>query len=189
MKKIFLLALLVVLSSCVSFTTSNTPKIDVVDGIGSKPTVLLKVNTYATDNGVVSSWKQFELNREFNLEVKEAFAKSNMFGEVSANVKNPDYELDVVIKDTYAECFSCNVINIATIGLIPSWTNESFYYQAVLVNTKTKQTTTFDYYEKSKEVRQILLMFAYPFMYDAEDNMHKNVFNNLVVDTAKEIVK
>lgn len=189
MKKILLVAIISVLSGCVSFTSSNTPKVDIIQGIGSRPNVLLKVNTFSTTNGTVASWKQFELNRKLGRKLKQTFNESGMFGEVSESVKNPDYKLDVVVKDTYTECAACNILNIVTLSIIPSWANEKFYYQAHLVNTKTNKNTSFDYYETSKEVRQLFMLFAYPFMYNAEDKLHKNVFNNLVLDVAKEVSK
>ncbi|MDR1694068.1 MAG: hypothetical protein LBR70_02600 [Lactobacillaceae bacterium] len=187
MKKFCIFVSVLILSGCVSFTGGNTPKKDFIEGIGSRPNIKLSLDIYSTTNNEKDSWRSFELKREIAPEIKNIFDSSNMFGEVGYKITNPDYELEIKIRDVYTECAPCNLLNAATLSIIPSWTNEKFLYEAKLKNAKTKETVSFEYFEKSENVRHILTLFALPFMYENEFNMHKNVVNNLVIDVSREM--
>lgn len=189
MKKIVLSVVCLMLFGCVSFTSENTKS--VVDysslDMGRKPNISINVYTFPTNNGTPVSEKQKELNQRFYSQIKQVFDDTKMFGEVGGNVKNADYKLDVVIKNDHTECYWCNVYNIVTLTLIPSWTNDRFNYEAKLTNNKTAKGAKYDYFEKSREVRQLLLIYAMPFMYNAEDRMHERVFTDLAFKISQEI--
>ena len=191
MKKIFLTAIVFLLTGCVSFTSDNTNKpMDYTDiQMPFKPSIKLEVYTFPTNNGTPVSEKQVELNQKFYSQLKHVFDNTKMFGEVGKNVKNPDYKLDVVIKNTYTECYWCNVHNVISLSIAPSWTNSKFYYEATLSDAKTGKAHKLEYFEKSKEVREFFMLFAMPFMYDAEDKMHERVFSDIVYETGREISK
>lgn len=188
MRKTFLF-LVILLSGCANFTSSDTQKMDLIVGISSRPNIELDVDASSTINGDLASWKQFELNRKLKPQVKKTLDKSNMFGDVSSKIKKPNYELAVTIENVQTQCTFCNVINVLSLGIIPSWTNETFNYQAELTNKKTGKKTTYNYHEKNTQVRQILMLFAMPFMSNNKNEMHQNVFNNLTFDVARETTR
>lgn len=186
MKRIFISLAIVLLSGCVSFTSSNTkaPEVQSFEG-AQKPTVLANIYLYPTSNGVADAEKELELRRSLGNIMQYSFYKANSFGEVSNNVSNPDYVVEVILKNVYSDCKYCNYATYGTLFIIPSWTNDKYHYQVRITNNATGRTSNFYYYEDIVEVKQLLLVFGMPFALNTVTDMHERVFDAVAFETSR----
>lgn len=186
MKKTVLFLALFLISGCVNFTSNNTKNIENGALVPySKDSVQTKIYLYPTINGVADPEKEIDLRMSFNEALKYSFDKTNLFGEVSQSVMNPDITIEMVVKNHYTECGNCNYLTYGTLFIVPSWTHDKYHYQVRITKHKTGRTASFYYYEDALEVKQLFLALAMPFAYSTKDNMHSRVFDKIAFEASK----
>jgi hypothetical protein len=173
-------------SGCASFQGNRLNSVVSFPQVGVKKSVNVEFDLVCIMNGATLGISDAAKEKFANNCISRMKA-SNLFGEISKTVSNPDLKLEIMMEDEGAGSMGMAMLTGLTLYVIPSKVTETYRVSATLRDSKSNKKAEIKLEDSFTQWQQILLLPLLPFKSTIAEaaKCQNKVFDNLAVEVHK----
>ena len=187
MKKLFLLSITILLSGCAGFATQSVTDIGYKHYSTKNISISYDVNVIRRLNYDAANIQVKDAEKYFSEIISNNLAHPRFFISITDDNPKATYLLEINISNEGSYNKNLNLASYLTLGIIPSVSDDIFYYEVRLINTKTKKVKEFHFKENYRQITHITMLLFMPFKTNEIDLMHKRVMNRISYEVIEHI--
>lgn len=187
MKKVLLCCWLILLNGCAGFATQNHADIGYINFKPKKLSLSYNVKVFRYLNDEPADYQISEAENYFSDMLGKNLSAPMYFISIDTDNPKADYVLEIHITDKGIYNKKLDILSLATLTIIPSVTHDKFFYEAKLINRKTKKVKQFNYSETYSKITHISMLLLMPFKSNEIDHMHRRIMNRMSYDIIRYI--